>query len=295
MLQTLYRFSLLILFGQSALLFAATKTVELSVLTYNVAGLPDIISSSKPSLYTKLISPKLNDYDIVLVQEDFSYHQDLRSRATHQYISEPDCDLFSLGSNVSASGLHCLISLGDGLNTFSRLPFKNFQRITWSRCNGHFTAASDCLTPKGFSFAEHEVAQNKFIHIYNLHQEAGSSPDDNEARQNNFQQLARFINTHSRNAAIIVAGDMNSWYHEGTLKPDLINKTNLKDSWIELRAASDESIDKIFFRSSNDILITPLEHHLEKTRFRTHNGLQLSDHYPVSAKFQIVVNMKEKQ
>ena len=35
------------------------------ILSYNVGGLPEPISSTKPSKYTKLISPKLNAYDVI--------------------------------------------------------------------------------------------------------------------------------------------------------------------------------------------------------------------------------------
>ena len=49
-----------------------------NILSYNVGGLPEIISSSTPSKYTKLISPKLNDFDVVNVQEDFLYNSTLQ-------------------------------------------------------------------------------------------------------------------------------------------------------------------------------------------------------------------------
>ena len=48
-----------------------------SVLSLNVAGLPAILSSSDPAENTVQMSPLLNNYDIVSVQEDFSYHNDL--------------------------------------------------------------------------------------------------------------------------------------------------------------------------------------------------------------------------
>ena len=62
--------------------------VTVSVLSYNVAGLPAGISSSEPDVNTPIISPLLNDYDIVLVQEDFIYHRDLARDAEHTFHSE---------------------------------------------------------------------------------------------------------------------------------------------------------------------------------------------------------------
>src|SRR5215207_8725334 len=74
---------------------------ELSMLTYNVAGLPQEISTVNPEDHLPLISPLLNDYDIVMTQEDFdfwvddlaqldfvNYHERLRAEATHEFRTE---------------------------------------------------------------------------------------------------------------------------------------------------------------------------------------------------------------
>ena len=42
---------------------------EVHALTYNVAGLPEILSGSNPEVNTDLIGPKLNDFDLVVMQE----------------------------------------------------------------------------------------------------------------------------------------------------------------------------------------------------------------------------------
>src|SRR5829696_5074192 len=73
---------------------------ELSVLSYNVAGLPQEISTVNPQEHIPLISPLLEDYDVVLTQEDFDwwvpaldtfdfahYHERLRAQTTHPYAS----------------------------------------------------------------------------------------------------------------------------------------------------------------------------------------------------------------
>ena len=43
------------------------------MLTYNVAGLPESLSGSTPSVNTQLISPKLNAYEIVNVQDSWTF------------------------------------------------------------------------------------------------------------------------------------------------------------------------------------------------------------------------------
>lgn len=103
---------------------------EISVLTYNVAGLPQGINSDQfPLKHTHLISPLLNNYDVVNVQEDFAYHDSL-----YKYITLP------YKSDFVANQV-----FGDGLNTVSKIPILDFTRTKWNKCNG-----TDCLTPKGF-------------------------------------------------------------------------------------------------------------------------------------------------
>jgi hypothetical protein len=68
---------------------AASAGVSLRLLSYNVAGLPEGISSSHPEHNSPLISPLLNDYDIALLQEDFSYHAQIVSASQHPHVSPP--------------------------------------------------------------------------------------------------------------------------------------------------------------------------------------------------------------
>ena len=74
------RYSLIFLLISIIAVFSVDYDGYFNILSYNVGGLPEIISSSKPSKYTKLISPKLNDYDVVNCQEDFGYNDDLTSK-----------------------------------------------------------------------------------------------------------------------------------------------------------------------------------------------------------------------
>ena len=93
--------------GGNNFVHAATTAKNFSVLTLNVAGLPEPLSSSKPSVNTAKISPLLNGYDIVAVQEDFAYHNDLIKSVTHPYLT-------TTSGNVP---------FGDGMNFISKVPF----------------------------------------------------------------------------------------------------------------------------------------------------------------------------
>jgi hypothetical protein len=98
---------------------AVTTNGTFSVLTYNVAGLPDILSSGNPAENTTTIGQRINSYDIVHVQEDFNYHADLYSTDQHPF-------------RTSTSGP---AGMGDGLNTVSNYSFSDFQRVDWVACN----------------------------------------------------------------------------------------------------------------------------------------------------------------
>ena len=243
-----------------------------SVLTYNVAGLPEGISGSHPLIYTSKISPRLNGFDIVLVQEDFSYHRALKSGARHPYLSEP-----------GKGG-----SLGDGLARLSDFPFTEVNHMAWEKCYGTLGHASDCLTKKGFSAATHEIAPGVFIDIYNLHMDAGDSKGDISARTVQMDQLIADMSRRSAGKAVIVAGD---WNLSGEREADLallekiLNEENLTDSCRAL-SCGEERIDRILFRGNDAIKLKPVAYQVELERFANKKGRQLSDHEAVSAAFE---------
>jgi endonuclease/exonuclease/phosphatase family metal-dependent hydrolase len=259
------------------------------VLSYNVAGLPEPISSSMPSRNSPLISPLLNGYGLALLQEDFAYHAQIISMARHPYQSPSD----TRGE-----------SLGDGLNFLSEHPYTELTRVKWSLCNGVLDQGSDCLTPKGFTFARFDIAGFR-VDVYNLHADAGSTPADQAARADNLRQLAAAITERSAGRAVIVAGDTNARYgRAGDNLPDLLTGAELTDVWTTLlggpaatppcnaEANPDdphcERIDKILYRNSRDTELVPSDYRVEGAKFSDANGVQLSDHRPVSVLFTLV-------
>lgn len=274
-----------------------------SVLTYNVAGLPLGLSSSSPEVNSAQISPRLNAFDLVAVQEDFGFHEELTSQIVHPFVSVKDTtDVPFVIDAIDPDP-----QLGDGLNTFSFSPFSNFTRVTWNQCFGVFDSGSDCLAPKGFSFGRHEVEPGVFVDVYNLHADAGGDPGSLEARRSNLRQLADFILATSEGNAVIVLGDTNSRYtRDGDILPEFVAAVGLADTWIELSrggvipdvgaaltdcasdlaGASCERVDKIFYRSGDDVQLTALSHSVAGDWVDA-AGAQLSDHWPVSAEFGV--------
>ena len=267
------------------------KELNVSVMTYNVAGLPEGISSSHPLLYSSSISPLLNGYNIVHMQEDFCYHDSILLSNTHPYRTET---------------LGCVPG-GDGLNTLSAFPISGLYREAWINCTGF-----DCYTPKGFSYSQITLLGEK-IDFYNVHCNAGSSDASKTARRGNLAQICNYIALHSTDNAVIIMGDFNSRY---TREGDTIRAfldMGFKDVWVELihsgtvpdisssslsdcdsvrTNANCERIDKMFYRSNSKIEITPTSYQLDDARFyyQGNDTLQLSDHWPASAKF----NFKKK-
>lgn len=264
-----------------------------SVLTYNVAGLPEGLSGSHPLANHPQISPLLNAYDLIGVQEDFYYHDLLVADLEHTYQSVKDDS----------------IPFGDGLNSFSRLPFGDFTRVTWDECFGQFSNGSDCLTPKGLSFQRHEVEPGVFLDVYNWHADAGNDEEDRAARRSNTRQLYGLIDAQSAGNAVIVLGDTNSRYtRDGDVMPEMLAAVGLTDVWVELErggvlpapggslsdcanpsAGSCERVDKILYRSSATLQLEALDHEVLAALFTDAAGAPLSDHDPVYALFEYTV------
>jgi endonuclease/exonuclease/phosphatase family metal-dependent hydrolase len=262
----------------------------LSVLSYNVAGLPDGLSSGDPKKNTKLISPRLAPFDVINVQEDFNYHADLYASDNHAY-------------RTPTSGG---VPFGSGLNTLSHLPYSDLDRTKWSKCNG-----TDCLTPKGFSYSRIRLADGVHVDLYNLHPNAGTETADLASRRANISQLSAFIATRSVGNAVIVMGDTNTRYTRGEDNiRELVTANGLTDTWVQLErggqapaagapalvcdpaAVTDscEVVDKILYRGNKLISFTAKDFRNENAAFQDAEGKPLSDHYPISARFDWSLN-----
>ena len=237
---------------------------RLRFLSYNVAGLPQIVSSVTPTRNSPLISPKLNGYDLVLVQEDFYYHAAIAGGTTHPYESAPLTQYSTL--------------VNDGLNRFSQSPFLLHTRTIWNDRYGVTSHANDALSSKGFSVAIHELAPGAEVHVWNLHADAGSDPGDLSARARNFDQLASAILSFSANAALIVAGDTNldpTRPTDVTVLTDFLGRVGLTDSARTL--GQGEYIDRVMVRDSANLTLTPATwRHADE--FKDASGAPLSDH-----------------
>jgi hypothetical protein len=242
---------------------------EFTLLTYNVAGLPEGTSQSMPLEYTPQISPLLNLYDLALVQEDFAYHDLLVADAEHPYQSEPHPD-----SNPRE------IAFGDGLNEFSQFEFGALDRVTWAECNGTVDSGSDCLTIKGFFAATHTLSEGIEVLVYDLHMDAGGSKGDIAARDAQVAQLLAHLEANAGERAVIIAGDTNMDEEDEASLVALLDGAGLVDACRALSCGEEGRIDRVMLRSSAQVELTAVDWQVDD-RFVDPEGNQLSDHEAV--------------
>lgn len=273
---------------------AAADSGTFSVLTYNVAGLPEAISSAPTprESSTTTIGQRIAPYDIVHAQEDFNYHAYLYAADTaHAY------------RTATSGGA----GIGSGLNSLSKIAYDedDFERVGWNTCT---YGSGDCLTPKGFTFMRERLAEGVYVDFYNLHTNAGTNADDLAARADNLSQLTGFIATHSAGNAVVVMGDTNTRYtRSGDTIAEFAAANGLTDAWVQLirggsapAKGSDalvcdqtgttvpntcEVVDKILYRGSKLVTLNATSYNNEHSKFLTDDGLMLSDHDPLTASF----------
>jgi hypothetical protein len=135
----------------------------------NAIGLPALISSGDPATYSVDVGKRIGDGDIVNLHEDFNYHAQLYSENSHEHRTPTSAASHSLFPFLSVSGL---------------------ERIKWSECSNFDSA--DCMTPKGLTMVEVQLADGVAIDVYNLHTDTGVTDADQKARASNLAQVRDF-------------------------------------------------------------------------------------------------------
>jgi hypothetical protein len=231
------------------------------------------------------------------MQEDFNYHAYIYAADNHTY-------------RTATSGP---AAVGDGLNTASNYPFEDFTRVTWSSC---YPDNGDCLTPKGFSFMRIRLAQGVYVDFYNLHTNAGTSSGDETAREAEWNQLTSWIQANPTGDAVIVAGDTNSRYtRTADDLQSFVANNGLTDAWVQLELGGTASAagspdlvcneaaitntcevtNKVLYRSSKLVTLTPTSYNNEHAKFLDSNGLMLSDMDPILTDFSWTENPSLQQ
>ena len=179
------------------------QSEKLRILVYNTHGLPEIFISDNPKKRFPVIGKKTQDFNISLLQEDYSHHEELSSGLAKESLA--------IRGGLGGS-LICPFCTGSGLTSVFNLP-KNWavdvENETYDTCSGWLRGANDCFAYKGFQLIKITLPSNKRFFIVNTHMDAGKRDSDRAARKRQLEQIISTIKQRTTTEALIVVGDLN--------------------------------------------------------------------------------------
>lgn len=313
---------------------------KLKVITYNIDGLPEQLDLNtlpwilRPiawiyKLIKKTTIVKVNDNtdtdkkskhiskcllksdaDIIGVQEDFNYHNELMSELKTTYNEGTYMGGFDLSKLFSKVEIFSHFPLprfkADGLNLLTKNNrIKRFvEHIEkWNDCNGYIDHANDLLTHKGFRYYDLLIDDKFRIDVYVLHMDADFQhtgediTKDVEARKSQLHQLTNHIIAkylEGNISPIIIMGDTNSYvdrdFDVKNIQENLIDPINVHDQMNieEVIPEGKKDCDRIFFinHKNADYQLKVKDCNYDTT-FNEEIG-NVSDHYPFVVNFNII-------
>jgi hypothetical protein len=271
----------------------------LSVLSYNVRGLPSLITRDDPRHRAKAIGVRARAYDVVMFQEDFEYHSILRRRMEDSIGAAGSGMVFDprrlvaqiLLAPVAAVLPHFSLPYGAGLSTFVKpslaLP-SNVGRAPFRVCDGWLGAAFDCWASKGYLRVRIHAPEGGVIDVYSTHLDAGRGKRPNKTRRRQLRILADAIEKNSGNRPIIVGGDLNLDSNQPddlAVMMEFRDRLQLHDSGAGPVRPFWKQRDYLLYRSGTHADID-VEQAGEALEF-TDGSHALSDHPAVYARFRV--------
>jgi endonuclease/exonuclease/phosphatase family metal-dependent hydrolase len=246
---------------------------ELSVLTYNVQGLPDPLTDYTLPLVERMdrIAPRLVD-DLIGLQEDFDAEAHERLVAAASHPERPWFEARVDENRAYGAGLGLLAPSNAG-----------YAEQHYTACNGVLDGSSDCLASKGFQVLTVELADGLLLDVMNTHHEAGGGPDDVTARAAQVDEILASIDGRSAGRAVLFMGDTNlrpSDPDDGPLL-ERYAAAGLRDACVELDCAEPDHIDRFLFRDGDDLALQVLDWENLEPEFVDEDGDPLSDHPPL--------------
>jgi endonuclease/exonuclease/phosphatase family metal-dependent hydrolase len=269
---------------------AAAKPAEFTIASYNVQARPGL---DRPEEKLPLISPLLNRFDVVLIQECFTRH-----------------DLLWAGNDFPNRAYFGRLAgedrlVGSGLSIMNRLPMGEVEMVHF-RDVGEF---QNRLASKGVLMARLIVA-GVSVDVYTTHMEAGASKEAHTAQMGQARQMIEIINRHSPpEHAVILMGDFNigprregkPWRADSPghyfSEEDMLARTaafevmrsglSLRDAADEIHGPKDEGIERLLFREGTRCRIEPLSCEVDAKNFRRADGNRLSDGSPLVVRLRV--------
>lgn len=266
------------------------ESIDFSVIAYNVQARPVF---DKSGAKFDAMSPLLNSYDIVAIQECFKKHNDLWEGTTHPV---------RIYHNTLR---HPFKLVNSGLSILGRFPLDGVESI-------HFSVDGDGQNwpaNKGLLMARFR-AGGMPLDVYTTHFAAGRKERSRRDKPIQTREAIEFIQKHSPpEHAVIFLGDFNmktlpeeqrmSAAEIETAKKDL-SGLDREQCFQVLKAAlgltdvmdelHDEIIsipDHILYRSGTKARLTPTRFQFDDEKFYFENREPLSDHKPLIAEFRL--------
>jgi hypothetical protein len=233
-------------------------TNDFSVCTLNVDGLPESIlfvtlnEDGPQASGTREISQYLANkgYDLIAVQEDFNFDEELRSSLTNYDHGTHRGKVTGLSNNT------------DGLNFFwNTAKGRSASDEDWTQFNHSESGDGNQYIKKGWRYYEVTLAEGMKIDVYMTHMDAG---DVVSSRNIQWTELANaVIANENTNRPKIILGDFNSRFTREAIIANFFtpieNTGNytVSDAWVEKTRsgnypsigadASGEVVDKIIY------------------------------------------------
>lgn len=262
---------------------------EFSILEYNVQARPwlDDAQEKLPK-----ISPLLNGYDVVGIEECFQKHHLLWGQAQYP-------------NKVYFGSLYRPWKLANsGLSLMTKLPLGEVEMEHY-RDNGEF---QNRVASKGILLARVD-AGGWPIDLYLTHMEAGDRPEAQVARMGQAKQVVEFVTRHSPpEHGVVLFGDFNMMPLRAEKKPEEYSPHHFSDEadLLGRTAAFGVMRDELKLRDASDELFGPVKDDIERYLFRAPagarmeavslensgefhraDGTQLSDGSPFIARFRL--------
>jgi len=250
------------------------QSEKLKILVYNTHGLPGVFINDNPKKRFPIIGKKTQDYNISLLQEDYSHHEELSSGLAKKSMAI---------RGGMASSFKCPFCVGSGLTSVFNLPENwtvEVENETYRTCSGWLRGANDCFAYKGFQIIKITLPSNKEFFIVNTHMDAGRRNSDRSSRKKQLEHIVSTINQRTTTEALIVAGDLNLYSknpEDVKLLENFKKELKLKDAFIEHKISEKWAIlDYVLYRQGSKVEFKIMSVGEDKS-FITEEG-SLSDH-----------------
>jgi endonuclease/exonuclease/phosphatase family metal-dependent hydrolase len=290
---------------------SAGDEVQVRLLSFNAKGLPAALGGGDRDDRNRRIGSLLSRYDLVLLQEDFEYHDLLTSSGSFGVVvrgNGPGRDPASVVARMVLLPLRLVPGLrsgppyGSGLAILARGGPESATAVTRDALPGCAGWTSDCWAAKGFLRVRVRFADDAEVDVYDTHLASGYDAGARTIRRRQLRYLADRIEELSTDRAVVVGGDFNSSYADpfsvtvpigertgadwAQLDRELVQRLRLTDSGARSADLDPrDRLDYVFHRSGASVDVAAMDGGGEDRCLRG-----LSDHLGIRATLRVTNN-----